>query len=108
MIRRGLTLCREAVQALWVAGLTRPGLALGALALSAGAGVVFSAMLASIILYLQTEKRSDDLAMLAGGLLLVLSLIMFSLHRLLGSKQAIELEFWKIKAKVENGEDAHP
>lgn len=108
MIRRGLTLCREAVQTIWAASLTRPGLALGALGLSAGAGVVFSAMLASIILYLQTEKRSDDLAMLAGGLLLVLGLIMFSLHRLLGSKQAIELEFWKIKAKVSNGEDMTP
>lgn len=108
MIRRGLSLCRMAIVALWTAALTRPGLALGALALSAGAGVVFSAMLGSIILYLQAEQRSDDLAMLAGGLLLVLSLIMFSLHRLLGSKQAIELEFWKIRAKVENGEDVKP
>ena len=106
MIGRLLTYCRLAVMACWDAALTRPGLALGALLLSAGAGVVFSAMLGSIILYLQGEKRSDDLAYLALGLLLVLSLIMFSLHRLLGSRQAIEVEFWKLKAKLSNGEDA--
>jgi hypothetical protein len=32
-----------------------------------------------------------------------------SLHRLLGSKQAIELEFWKLKATInQSGDDSAP
>lgn len=88
--------------------LTRPGLAAGALLLSLGAGIVFSTMLASIIAYLQSEKRSDDLAYLAFGLLGVLALTMWSVHRLLGSKLAIDVELWKLRAKFAQGDEPTP
>lgn len=88
--------------------LTRAGLAAAALVLSFGAGIVFSAMLASIIRYLQTERESDHLAYLAFGLLGVLAITMWSLHRLLGSKQALDVEFWKFKASMTQGDDPVP
>jgi hypothetical protein len=99
---------RDHLPALGAALLTRPGLAAGALLLSLGAGAVFSVMLASIIAYLQSEKRSDDLAYLAFGLLAVLALTMWSLHRLLGSKLAIDLELWKLRAKFAQGDEPTP
>lgn len=99
---------RDYLPAMGAALLTRPGLAAGALLLSLGAGAVFSTMLASIIAYLQNEKRSDDLAYLAFGLLAVLALTMWSLHRLLGSKLAIDVELWKLRAKFAQGEDPVP
>ncbi len=99
---------RSYYPALGAALLTRPGLAAAALLLSLGAGVVFSTMLASIIAYLQGEKRSDDLAYLAFGLLAVLALTTWSLHRLLGSKLAIDVELWKMKAKFAQGDDPVP
>lgn len=101
-------LLRPYLPTLGAALLTRPGLAAGALLLSLGAGIVFSTMLASIIAYLQSEKRSDDLAYLSFGLLAVLALTMWSLHRLLGSKLAIDVELWKMKAKFAQGEDPVP
>ncbi len=96
---------RPYLPTLGAALLTRPGLAAAALLLSLGAGIVFSTMLASIIAYLQNANRSDDLAYLAFGLLAVLALTMWSLHRLLGSKLAIDVELWKMKAKFAQGED---
>lgn len=96
---------RQYVPTIGAALLTRPGLAAAALVLSLGAGIVFSTMLASIIAYLQSEKRSDDLAYLAFGLLAVLALTMWSLHRLLGSKLAIDVELWKLRATFAQGED---
>lgn len=99
---------RPYVPAIGASLLTRPGLAAAALMLSLGAGIVFSTMLASIIAYLQNEKRSDDLAYLAFGLLAVLALTMWSLHRLLGSKLAIDVELWKMRATFKQGDEPTP
>jgi hypothetical protein len=85
--------------------LKREGLAFLAFCASFGAGVVLTAMLAWNILYLQEEKRSDDIAYLAFGMLALLGITQLSLHRLLGSKQAIQLEFWKLKATMSQGDD---
>lgn len=82
--------------------LSRPGLAAAALVLTFGAGAVFSTLLASIIMYLQERGESDALANLAYGLLGVLALLLWSLHRLLGSKQAIDLELWKFRARMQS------
>lgn len=87
--------------------LKREGLAFGAFMLSAGAGPVLTAMLFWAMVKLEAAQQWEAIANLAYGLLLTLGLLMWSLHRLLGSKQAIELEFWKIKAKMShegNGE----
>lgn len=80
--------------------LKREGLAFGAFLLSAGAGPVLCAMLFWAMRHLADNERHEAIENLAYGLLLTLSLLMWSLHRLLGSKQAIEVEFWKLKAKM--------
>lgn len=85
--------------------LRREGLAFLAFVASVGGGVVLTAMLAWNIRFLQGEHRTDEIALLSYGLLVLLGLMMMSLHRLLGSKQAIELEFWKLKASISNGDD---
>ncbi len=86
--------------------LKREGLAFFALVLSGGAGVVFTILLAAAMWWLKGAKQWEAIANLAYGLLVTLGLVMFSLHRLLGSKQAIEVEFWKLKAKLSQGDDS--
>jgi hypothetical protein len=85
--------------------LKRECLAFLALCLSGGAGVTMTAMLAWAMSMLQGAAQWEAIANIAYGLLLTLGLLMFSLHRLLGSKQAIEVEFWKLKAKLSQGDD---
>lgn len=85
--------------------LKREGLAFLALVLSGGAGVMLTLMLAVAMKVLTGAERWAAIENIAYGLLLTLGLLMFSLHRLLGSKQAIEVEFWKLKAKLSQGED---
>lgn len=64
----------------------------------AGAGVALA--LGFNIYYLQTQSATDDIANLSYGLLVLFAVTQLSLHRLLGSKQSIELEFWKLKATM--------
>lgn len=85
--------------------LRREGLAFLAFVGASGAGVVLAILLAWNISYLQAEHRSDDIARIAYGLLVCFGITQLSLHRLLGSKQAIELEFWKLKANISQGEE---
>lgn len=84
--------------------LRKEGLAFLAFVAASGAGVALMAMLAWQIVYLQAHERSDDIAYLAFGMLLLIAVTQLSLHRLLGSKQAIELEFWKLKASITQGD----
>ena len=91
--------------ALCRACLRREGLAFLAFCGASGAGVVLAALLAWNIRYLQQQHRSDDIAYLSFGLLILFGITQLSLHRLLGSKQAIELEFWKLKASINQGSD---
>lgn len=93
----GLAICR--------ACLKREGLAFLAFLGASGAGVVLTILLAWNIRYLQLDHRSDDIAYLSFGLLLLFGITQLSLHRLLGSKQAIELEFFKLKASINQGGD---
>jgi hypothetical protein len=91
--------------ALGRACLRREGLAFLAFCGASGAGVVIAVLLAWNINYLQVMKRSDDIAYIAFGLLTLFGITQLSLHRLLGSKQAIELEFWKLRASINQGDD---
>jgi hypothetical protein len=84
--------------------LKREGLAFLAFLLSAGAGPVLCAMLFYMITVLEEAKQFEAVANLAYGLLLTIALLMWSVHRLLGSKQAIEVEFLKLKAKLSQGD----
>lgn len=85
--------------------LRREGLAFLAFIGATAAVVVLSAFLAWNIRYLQIEKRSDDIAYLSFGLLVLFGIAQLSLHRLLGSRQALQVEFWKLKATMNQGED---
>jgi hypothetical protein len=85
--------------------LRKEGLAFLAFLGASGAGVVIAAMLAWNIYFLQGKSATDDIANLAYGMLLLIAVTQLSLHRLLGSKQAIELEFWKLKATINQGSD---
>lgn len=88
--------------------LKREGLAFFAFCGASGAGVVLTVLLAWNIRYLQLAHRSDDIAMLSFGLLILFGITQLSLHRLLGSKQAIELEFFHMKASMNQGENDAP
>jgi hypothetical protein len=73
----------------------------------AGAGVAL--LLAANIWFLQSKGETDAIANLSYGLLVLFAVTQLSLHRLLGSKQAIELEFWKLKATInQSGDDSAP
>lgn len=85
--------------------LRREGLAFLAFIGASGAGVVIAALLAFNIYYLQGKSATDDIANLSYGMLVLFGVTQLSLHRLLGSKQAIELEFWKLKASINQGGD---
>lgn len=85
--------------------LKKEGLAFCAFVAAVGAGAVMTAMLAWQVWYLQENVATDAIANLAYGMLLLIAVTQLSLHRLLGSKQAIELEFWKLKANIKQGED---
>lgn len=84
------------------------GLAFLAFCAATGAGVVLTAYLIWNTHYLHEKSRSDDVAYLAFGALALLGITQLSLHRLLGSKQAIEIEFWKLKAKLSQGDEPIP
>lgn len=88
--------------------LKREGLAFLAFCGASGAGVVIACMLAWNISFLQAKSQTDDIANLSYGLLVLFGVTQLSLHRLLGSKQAIELEFWKLKASINQGGDDDP
>ena len=97
----------EAARAVWCAALTRPGLAL----LAALSGIAGAAVLTGLLGYsLNALIRAAQwfiVGNLAYGLLIVVALVLWGLMRLLAGKQAIELEFWKLKAKLTSeGEDS--
>ena len=85
--------------------LRKEGLAFFAFVAAVGAGAVMTAMLAWNVYFLQGHDRTDEIANLAYGMLVLIAVTQLSLHRLLGSKQSIELEFWKLKANMKQGED---
>lgn len=91
--------------ALCRACLRREGLAFFAFVGAVGAGIVLIVYLFWNTQYLHLNHRDDDVAYLAYGTLLLLGITQLSLHRLLGSKQAIDLEFWKLKASISQGGD---
>lgn len=90
--------------------LRREGLAFLAFIAATGAGVILTGYLIWNTAYLHAQHRSDDVAYLAFGSLALIGVMQLSLHRLLGSRQAIEIEFWKLKASINQGEDddSHP
>jgi hypothetical protein len=86
--------------------LTNEGLKFFAFCGATGAGVAMSAYLVWNTAYLHAAKKDDYVFYLAAGSMLLLGLTQLSLHRLLGAKQAIEIEFWKLKAKLSQGDDS--
>ena len=83
--------------------LRKEGLAFCAFIAASGAGAVMTLLLAWNIHYLQGAARHEAIENIAYGLLATVAITQLSLHRLLGSKQAIEIEFWKLKAKLNQG-----
>lgn len=81
--------------------LRREGLAFFAFVAATGAGVVLTGYLIWNTAYLHDRGRDQDVAYLAYGALALVGITQLSLHRLLGAKQAIEIEFWKLKAKID-------
>lgn len=86
--------------------LKKEGLAFVALMVSLTGAGVLSFMLWGNLLYFRAAKATDALFYLSCGMLALIGIVFMSAHRLLGSKQAIEIEFWKLKAKLSQGDDA--
>lgn len=85
--------------------LRREGLAFIAFVFAVGMAVVLTCLLVWNIGYLQEKDRTDDIAYLSFGILALFGIVQLSMHRLLGSRQAIEVEFWKLRAKIDQGDD---
>lgn len=92
------------IKCLLRACLRKEGLAFCAFLGAVGAGMVLTVLLAWNIRYLHQREQDEAITNIAYGLLLTVAITQLSLHRLLGSKQAIELEFWKLKAKLNQGD----
>ncbi len=85
--------------------LKREGLAfIGLMVSLLGAGIL-TLMLFGNLVYLREVLATTEIFYLSCGMLLIISILFYSTHRLLGSKQAIELEFWRLKAKFNQGDD---
>lgn len=85
--------------------LRRETLAFLAFVAAVAGGAVLTGLLFWSMIALREARQWEYIGNIAYGLLLVVGVVMISLHRLLGSKQAIELEFWKLKASITQGED---
>lgn len=73
-----------------------------------GAGMALTVYLIWNTAYLHEHQQDQPVFYLAAGSMALLGLTQLSLHRLLGAKQAIEIEFWKLKAKLSQGDDLPP
>ena len=88
--------------------LRKEGIAFVALMVSLiGAGIL-SFMFYGNLLYLRHERATDEIFYLSCGMLAIIAVTFWSSHRLLGSKQAIEAEFWKLKVKMSQGDNDAP
>lgn len=96
------------LRAIGRACLTGNGVKFLAFLVAAGAGPALMTYLIWNTAYLHERQRDDDVAYLAFGAMALLGLTQLSLHRLLGAKQAIEIEFWKLKAKLSQGGESEP
>lgn len=84
--------------------LQKEGIAFVALLVSlAGAGIL-SFMLWGNLIYFREQKATEQLFYLSCGMLFLIGIVFMSSHRLLGSKQAFEAEFWKLKFKINQGD----
>lgn len=88
--------------------LSNEGLKFFAFCGATGAGMALTVYLIWNTQFLHEHKKTDYVFYLAVGSMTLLGLTQLSLHRLLGAKQAIEIEFWKLKAKLSQGDDAPP
>lgn len=85
--------------------LKREGLAFFALVVSLGAAIVLSFFLYGNLLYFRAHGSTDQLFYLSCGMLALISIVLISSHRLLGSKLAIEAEVLSAKLKIDQGGD---
>lgn len=92
-------------RALGATCLTNEGLKFFAFCGATGAGMALTVYLVWNTSYLHEQKKDDYVFYLAAGAMLLLGVTQLSLHRLLGAKQAIEIEFWKLKAKLSQGDE---
>ena len=96
---------RRVLSKLWLAGLTRPGLNFIALLAQVGGAAVLTTMLGFALYSLISASQWEPVSMLAYGLLVTVALVIWGMGRLLAGKQAIELELWKVKAKLSSEGD---
>lgn len=92
------------IKCLLRACLRKEGLTFCAFIAAVGAGMTLTVLLGWNISYLHGREQDEAVTNIAYGLLLTVGITQLSLHRLLGSRQAIELEFWKLKAKLNQGD----
>lgn len=85
--------------------LKKEGLAFVALMVSLVGTGLLTAMFWRNLIYFREQKATDELFFLSCGMLALIAITFMSTHRLLGSKQAIEAEFWKLKVKLNQGDD---
>lgn len=83
--------------------LTDAGIKFVALMVSLGGAGIISFMLWGNLIHLRAENQHDSIFYLSGGMLLLIGVVLMSSHRLLGSKMALEGEFWKLKFKMHQG-----
>jgi hypothetical protein len=88
--------------------LRREGLAFFALAISLGGAGVLSFFLYGNLLYFRQHGATNELFYISCGMLALISIVLISSHRLLGSKLAIEAEVLSAKLKIEQGDDSAP
>lgn len=86
--------------------LRKEGIAFVALMVSLFGVGILTLMLYGNLVYFRAARATDELFYLSSGMLGLIGIVFMSAHRLLGSKQAIEGEFWKLKFKMSQGEDA--
>lgn len=85
--------------------LKKEGLAFIALMVSLFGTGILTALYAINLEFLRANGKTDEIFYLNCGQLVLISFVFMSCHRLLGAKQAIEIEFWKLKAKMSQGDD---
>lgn len=94
------------IEAIGRATLRKEGLTFFAFIGAVGAGIALTIYLFWVTYHLEKHNQHESVAYLAYGALLLIGVTQLSIHRLLGSNLSLNLEFWKLKARILQGEKA--